>query len=337
MNALKIRDVNPYLGTKEDFIRTGLRQVKKIAQRYKPLCVAKGIDLDDLISEGTIGLMLAFDRFDPGDREVKFEAYASPYIKGHVLQFVQKSGIIRLPDKPGRLVYQLFDKGLENADSAAVAEALHISQSTAHNVLQYSKFSRVHSLSQPVGLEEGNELIDFIPTHDDDTVLPVEQFVSRLDSTEKRIIELLIGGFKIYEISRRLSIPQEKLREKIDILQDKARRYFEGGVAVQKDKFNVTKQQYMNLRSKGFSDAIIAERLGMGHTALYRRKARWGLVESRPGKTSSPKSISNPDTIVQEDDSNKDDQIHFLNGRISKLEAENRLLWEMVHLLKGTV
>ncbi|KAF6569064.1 sigma-70 family RNA polymerase sigma factor [Paenibacillus sp. EKM206P] len=337
MSSLKIRDFNPHLGAKEDFIRDGLRQVKKIAQRYKPLCIAKGIDLEDLISEGTIGLMLAFDRFDPGDREVKFEAYAFPYIKGHMLQFVQKSGIIRLPNKPGRLVYQLFDKGLESADSSAVAEALHISQSTAHNVLQYSKFSRVHSLSQPVGLEEDTELINFIPTHDDDTVLQIEEFITLLDSTEKRVIELLIGGFKIYEISRRLSISQEKLFEKIDILQDKARRYFGGGLAVQNDRFNVTKQQYMNLRSKGLTDASIAERFGMGHTALYRRKARWGLVESRSGKTSSPNSISNPDNIVQEDNSNKDDQIHFLNGRISKLEAENKLLWEMVNLYREPV
>ncbi|MCP3808452.1 sigma-70 family RNA polymerase sigma factor [Paenibacillus sp. Lou8.1] len=337
MSTLKIRDFNPHLGAKEDFIRDGLRQVKKIAQRYKPLCIAKGIDLEDLISEGTIGLTLAFERFDPGDREVKFEAYAFPYIKGHMLQFVQKSGIIRLPDKPGRLVYQLFDKGLENADSAKVAEALHISQPKAHNILQYSKFNRVHSLSQPVGLEEDTELIDFIPSNDDDTVLLVEQFVSRLDFTEKRIIELLIGGFKIYEISRRLSIPQEKLHEKIDILQDKARRYFGGGVAVQNDRFNVTKQQYMNLRSKGFTDASIAKKFGMGDSALYKRKKKWDLVESRPGKTSSPNNISNPDSIVQEDDSSKDDQIHFLNGRISKLEAENKLLWEMVNLYRETV
>jgi hypothetical protein len=93
----------------------------------------------------------------------------------------------------------------------------------------------------------------------------------------------------------------------------------------------------MDLRNKGYTDGIIAEKFGMGHTALHRRKKQWGLVGSRPGKTSSPISISERDIVVQEDDSNSAEQIQKLNYRISNLEAENKLLWDMVHLLKRTV
>jgi len=42
------------------------------------------VELDDLISAGTFGLMDALDAFDPG-RGVKFETYCSPRIRGSIL------------------------------------------------------------------------------------------------------------------------------------------------------------------------------------------------------------------------------------------------------------
>ena len=42
------------------------------------------VELDDLISAGTFGLMDAIDAFDPG-RGVKFETYCSPRIRGSIL------------------------------------------------------------------------------------------------------------------------------------------------------------------------------------------------------------------------------------------------------------
>lgn len=42
------------------------------------------VELDDLISAGTFGLMDAIDAFDP-DRGVKFETYCSPRIRGSIL------------------------------------------------------------------------------------------------------------------------------------------------------------------------------------------------------------------------------------------------------------
>jgi len=42
------------------------------------------VELDDLISAGTFGLMDAIDAFDP-DRGVKFETYCAPRIKGSIL------------------------------------------------------------------------------------------------------------------------------------------------------------------------------------------------------------------------------------------------------------
>lgn len=46
------------------------------------------VELDDLVSAGTLGLMDAIDTFDP-TRSVKFETYCSPRIRGSILDELQ--------------------------------------------------------------------------------------------------------------------------------------------------------------------------------------------------------------------------------------------------------
>ena len=57
--------------------------VKYTAERVHSKLPEK-VELDDLISAGTFGLMDAIDAFDPG-RGVKFETYCSPRIRGSIL------------------------------------------------------------------------------------------------------------------------------------------------------------------------------------------------------------------------------------------------------------
>jgi len=57
--------------------------VKYCAERVHSKLPGK-VELDDLISAGTFGLMDAIDAFDPS-RGVKFETYCSPRIKGSIL------------------------------------------------------------------------------------------------------------------------------------------------------------------------------------------------------------------------------------------------------------
>lgn len=389
MGTLKLREYNPYLGNREEFIRQGLKSVRKIAQRYKALCYAKGIDIEDLISEGTIGLLLAYDRFDPGEREVHFNAFSFPYIKGHMLQFIQnKAAIIRFPQVPGQWVQKIVSENLESRTPEVVSKKLNLSLEKATVALQNSKLGLVGSLNKTVRLgngEEGNELINFVPTHDDDSVLQVEQFINTLDSFEKRVVGFLLDGFKLYEVARRMSVSKDKLNSCLDALQKKASSYFyhvpEGeemdmrranvtlnkymelrkqdltdvkvaehlGVGIKvlykfkrewglvksrPEKVNITINQYKNLREQGFIDSKIAERFGIGDSALYKRKKEWGLIESRPQKQTNNHSIPETHTRQQEYDSSSDEQTILMSEKIANLEAENKLLWDMVTLLK---
>src|SRR3989338_5738338 len=58
--------------------------VHSIASMVSGKGLPPNIEYDDLVSDGTVGLMKAWDNFDP-DRGVKFETYASYRVRGEIL------------------------------------------------------------------------------------------------------------------------------------------------------------------------------------------------------------------------------------------------------------
>lgn len=57
--------------------------VRSIARRLS-MKLPKHYDFNDLVSDGMVGLLLAIERFD-ATRGVKFETFATYYIKGAIL------------------------------------------------------------------------------------------------------------------------------------------------------------------------------------------------------------------------------------------------------------
>ncbi|MEM1416147.1 MAG: sigma-70 family RNA polymerase sigma factor [Myxococcota bacterium] len=70
----------------ERLVASSLRHVHAIAKRYRRYRVP----LDDLISEGHVGLMLAIERFDT-ERGIRLGTYASHWIRACILDFVVRS------------------------------------------------------------------------------------------------------------------------------------------------------------------------------------------------------------------------------------------------------
>jgi len=63
--------------------------VERIAHRAASTYgLPNGVDTDDLVSSGVLGLAEAFDRYDP-QRGVAFEAYAIPRVKGAIIDAIR--------------------------------------------------------------------------------------------------------------------------------------------------------------------------------------------------------------------------------------------------------
>ena len=81
------------IGAKKILIESNLRLVVSIAKENQ----YRGLDLEDLISEGNIGLIKAIDRFDP-EQGNKLSTYACWWIRQQIqLAITEQSKTIRMP------------------------------------------------------------------------------------------------------------------------------------------------------------------------------------------------------------------------------------------------
>lgn len=81
------------LSAVDTFVERNQGLVRRFADRYQ----GKGVDHEDLIQEGNVGLLLAVYKFDPG-RGIRFSTYASFWIKQKIKLVLKDHGrIIRVP------------------------------------------------------------------------------------------------------------------------------------------------------------------------------------------------------------------------------------------------
>jgi RNA polymerase primary sigma factor len=83
-------------------VEANLRFVVKLATLYR----GQGLQLDDLISEGNIGMMMAAAKFD-ASRGTRFVNYAAPYVRRQIERAIeQQNGIYKIPKDADPLARQ---------------------------------------------------------------------------------------------------------------------------------------------------------------------------------------------------------------------------------------
>lgn len=87
-------DANRAKFAKEAIIKSNLRLVQSIAKKYRR---SNAVAYDDLLQEGSMGILRAIDKYDP-DKGTKFSTYAVIWIKQAINMWINsKKRIIRLP------------------------------------------------------------------------------------------------------------------------------------------------------------------------------------------------------------------------------------------------
>lgn len=220
-------------------IRANLRLVVKIANDYSNY----GLPLNDLISEGNIGLIKAVERFDP-DKGGKLSTYAAWWIKQAIKRaLANQSKSIRLPvhlvDKIAKM-RRIISQLTEELDREPTDEEVGIVMGIPVNKIAHLKSVSVRpaSLDAPIGEDEGSSFGDIIG--DENALSPFENLkeksystdisdmMKQLEEREEKIIRLRFGldgdsPKTLEEVGSIFGITRERVRQLQNIAIKKMR------------------------------------------------------------------------------------------------------------------
>ncbi len=214
----------------EELVLKLLPLVKRMAQQMRER-LPLHVEIDDLVSTGTLGLVDAVRKFDRG-KEVKLESYARHRIRGAILDGLRSidsaSRDMRKKEKKAARVYRSLEVRLGRPPGdAEIADALGITLAKWYRTvreLQGVGFDWLRPMSS-VGVKEPREPSgESLPANGEDTQFDgcyrreqrdlLGRAMTRLSERERQIIELYYRhDLTMKQIGRKLGIDESRVSQ----------------------------------------------------------------------------------------------------------------------------
>ena len=219
----------------EKLVTSHLRLVAKIAMGYK----GYGLPLNEMISEGNIGLMQAVKKFEP-EKGFRLATYAMWWIKASIQEYILRSwSLVKIGTTTAqkklffnlkKLKNQIAPKSegdLKKEDVKNIANRLSVSEEEVVS-MNRRLAGKEQSLNAPIG-EDGDEWQDWVVDNEMDQELKFAQneemeqrkdllkdSIKVLNDREKDILysrRLTDNPITLEELSKKFKISRERIRQ----------------------------------------------------------------------------------------------------------------------------
>jgi RNA polymerase sigma factor for flagellar operon FliA len=214
--------------------------------------VPTGMERDDLVSAGVVGLVKSVYQFDP-TRDVKFETYAIALIRGAILEMLRDQDWVprSIRDKMKALdkTFKVLEKELDrDPTSKELAEAMGLNEEDVTDIQARQMRSSVYSLDEMVGSgssdgDENINFVDMLSDEDSDTDAEVQSRALKailasgidiLPDRERLVISLYYyEGLTFREIGKVLGVSESRVYQLHTQAMGRLRRHMseQGAVA----------------------------------------------------------------------------------------------------------
>ncbi len=213
---------------REELVQHNLRLVIWIAKTYR----GRGLDLVDLIQEGSMGLLRAIDRYDPA-MGTRFSTFATHWVRqGIGRALAEKARFIRIPlnrlpevREAMQTQSRLTETLQRQPTFGEVAAAMNMRLEKVHELLP--ALSPVDSIDAPLASGELSKADTLVDDHglspveqamEAETARSVKKLLAHMPERERNILAMRYGiGYPrectLEEIGHKLGLSRERIRQ----------------------------------------------------------------------------------------------------------------------------